>query len=401
MKSIYSTKSNLYLCLIQLFIVLPIQAQTHSAVNATTILGIPTIYLFFILGVFHLPFVLISFFYAVNSSSYSEEQQREYKIGLGVLLIINSFIFSYPLYQNCYIYPSLILFAIPLFYFLIGFFQWKRPFINWILSILYVFTLILFALGGNKNSQGYGPKDGLYTTYYNTPQKQIQSSQYYSFGFLHGSSKQFYENGQLKSSCSYNMDTLEGIAQEYYPNGQLKNNGTYHHNKVSGLYQSYHSNGQLASEQNFIAGVLNDTQKTFYKNSQLKSLHYYEKGKKIGSCKTYHPNGQLKSSCTFNKDEQGLYQSYHPNGQLKETGQLNKERKDGLWNTYYPNGNLSSSGYYLVSDYNKAIKQGLWKTYYPNGQLKTSGEYQKGIRKGKWVKFFDTGEQSDQYDYGI
>lgn len=362
-------------CLLFLSFFISFQVQASPFIEQAVPFTISPFYLLLIGVAIHLPFVLIAFFYAINASNYSDRKHQDVKTGLGILLLINGSIFVYLFYHQYYLYPSLILFFVPILFLILGIFRSKHPFINWFLSVLYMSTVVFLVLGGIYNHQGYGPKEGIYITYYNEFPTQIKSKQHYNFGRLDGISEQFHSNGQLKSSLTYNLDTLDGLAKEFYDNGQLKVAYKNHRNQIHGVYLSYYDNGQTKVQHNFV------------------------KGKLVGRQKTYYKNGRLKNSCYY-KNNIGTYQSYYNNGQLKEEGQLNNNRKEGLWKTYHQNGQLSSTGLYLVANEKQSAKHGDWRTYYSNGQLQTSGKYKRGTRQGQWFKFFEDGGQSDYKNYG-
>lgn len=356
-------------------------------------------YIGFLLLVFHLPFALLSFFFAVNGRFYNEKKYADFKTGTAILWTINSLFFAGLIYRQQYIYPGAVLWGVPTLCFIIGVLRWKLPLISWLLSTFYGISFILLVLGGVYNESGFGPKDGIHKTYYTSNLNQIKSIENYDFGRLDGSSQEYYENGQLKNQLTYHLDTLQGVAKAYYENGQLKVRYQNDENEIQGEYKAYYENGQLAMKQWFEKGVLDEKQETYYPTGQLNSQCIYEEGRKEGICAVYYSNGQLENTCTY-KNGLGEYISYYKNGQLKEKGAVDLDRKIGLWKSYHPNGILESVGRYHLKGSRRSVKDGLWKSYYSNGQLELVGAYAKGVRKGQWVKYFDTGEQSDAKDFG-
>ncbi len=350
--------------------------------------------------IFHLPFALASFFFAVNGHTYGIRKHADFKTGAAILWTINSLFFAGLIYIRTYIYPGAVLWGVPTLCFIIGSLRWRLPIFSWLLSTFYVITVILLVLGGTQNQYGFGPKDGVHKTYYDTDKKQIQSIQVYDFGRLDGISKEYYKNGQLRIARHYHLDTLDGAVREYYENGQLKVVYSNYKNKMHGWYQYYFENGQLAMKQSFKHGILHGVLQTYYPTGALNSEFVYNEGIKNGRCAVYYEQGQLKNTCQY-KQGVGNYFSYYENGQLKIKGMLNLDRRVGKWESYHSNGELESVGNYILVDPKRSAKDDLWKHYYSNGQLKLVGRYKKGVREGKWFKYFDTGEQSDARDYSL
>jgi len=392
-----STRLILFWLLLFVFQPLEIQAFFYAEVEKTS----ESIYFYigFLLLVFHLPFAILSFFFAVNGSFYTEKKHTEFKTGTAILWTINSLFFAVIIYGQQYVYPSAVLWGLPTLCFILGVFRRKWSFLTWVLSTFYLVTVILLVLGGIRNEFGFGPKEGIHKTYYDTKPAQAKSIQRYDFGRLNGSSEAYYKNGQLKTRLLYHLDTLQGLAEGYYENGQLKVRYRNDKNEVQGLYQLYHLNGQLATEQSFQQGILNGIQQTYYPTGQLNSRATYQAGIKEGVCLVYYDNGQIEHTCTYKRGV-GLHVSYYRNGRLKAKGQLNLDRREGLWETYHPNDSLQSIGHYQLKGPERSVKNGWWESYYPNGQLKLVGSYTEGIRKGQWFKYFETGEESDAKDFG-
>ena len=382
-----------------LFVFQSFETQAFFQTEAVPASQSTSFYIGFLLLVFHFPFAVLSFFFAVNGHSYTEKKHTDFKTGTAILWTINSLSFAGLIYGQQYVYPGAVLWGVPSLCFIIGVLRWRLPLLSWLLSTFYLVSVILLVLGGIDNAVGFGPKDGIHRTYYASKPTQVQSVQSYDFGRLNGPSEEYYKNGQLKTRLLYHLDTLQGLAEGYYENGHLKVTYQNDKNEVQGSYQLYHENGQLATEQVFQKGILNGVQQTYYPTGQRNSRAIYQAGIKEGLCLVYYDNGAIENSCTYKRGV-GQYVSYYRNGRLKAKGQLNLDRREGLWESYHPNDSLQSIGHYQLKGPKSSAKNGLWESYYPNGQLKLVGRYLKGIRKGQWVKYFDTGEESDVRDFG-
>jgi len=387
----------IYFLLILLLLFAPLEASAAVEYGLKDALGVSPVYIFFILLFFHLPYVVISFFYVVDGQFYNEEKKTSLRYILTFFAVVNTILFGIPIFKGVYIYPSLLLWLIPSLWSWMGYVQWRMPAFNFVTTALYLVTMTLFIQGGYKNYKGFGPKDGTHQTYYS--EEQVKTVETYSYGLKHGEFLHYYPKGELKKKVHYHYDTLEGKAQTFYANGQLQEAFNYHQGKLSGQYQSYYPNGQLKRKQEFENGLLDGPSKSYYKSGQLQSALHYKKGTKDSLCKTFYPSGQLKTTC-FYEEAKGRFKAYYENGQLQAVGDLQGDAKVGPWEYYHENGALAATGYYVAKDYAEAVKEGLWKTYYPNGQLRTKGSFKQGIRNGVWIKYFETGEQSDQHDYG-
>lgn len=400
MKISTSLSSRLILFWILLFVFQSFETQAFFQTEVKMEPHSISFYIGFLLLVFHLPFVLLSFFFAINGPFYSDRKHADFKTGTAILWTINSLSLAVLIYWNQYAYPGAVLWGVPTLFFVAGVLRWKLPLLTWLLSTFYAVTVLLLVLGGVRNEFGFGPKDGVHTSYYSMESKQIESIEIYDFGRLDGPFEQYYKNGQLKIRLFYHLDTLQGLAEGYYENGQLKVTYQNDKNEIDGLYQFYHENGKLATKQVFQHGLLNGIQETYYPTGQLNSQATYQEGIKEGLCLVYYHNGQIENTCTYEKGV-GQYVSYYENGRRKERGQLNLDRREGLWETYYPNDSLQAVGQYELKGPKRSVKSGLWKTYHSNGQLKLVGNYVKGVRVGQWFKYFETGEESDRRDFGI
>ena len=365
----------------------------------------PEVNLFFInifvsilLLIFHSPYILLSFLFAVNAHKFTQKEIKNRNILLSVYTCINLLFLAYAFHKDIYFTPVLLLITIPIAYFIIGNLKKSRPLLNWVLSILYISNIVFFVYGGSENYHGFGPKHGEYIHYYDAHKKKVRTIELYRYGCRDGAYKEFHENGQLSAILHYQNDTLSGPVKEYYDNGFLKASYHYLKNEVDGEFLSFYRNKKPESTRKFKNGLLEGIEKVYYKNGELSSLFNYKKGEKAGICKEFHPNGKLKSSCIYS-DKPHDCSVYYSDGQLKEKGECMGTQKVGLWETYHQNGSISETGYYATSDYTTSMKHGLWKTYYPNGQLQTIGEYAKGIRHGQWIKYYEDGEKSDARIY--
>ena len=116
----------------------------------------------------------------------------------------------------------------------------------------------------------------------------------------------------------------------------------------NGKFVAYHNNGQIQSEGN------------------------YENGERVGTWVVYDENGQIIAEGEYKKDGEtgrewiGKFIEYYYNGQMR-------------WEWNYKNGETVSSFH-----------------YFENGQLEYEGIYKDGKMDGKWVKYDDEGNITDE-----
>ena len=121
--------------------------------------------------------------------------------------------------------------------------------------------------GKIKESLGYYKKysyerNGPSISYYSNG--NIESKIYFKEGKLHGSRRDYYENGQLKFSTFYINQTdktiTEGPFVSYYENGQIQLEVSYFKDgKENGPFKYYDENGQIILEGNYENGKVIDS----------------------------------------------------------------------------------------------------------------------------------------------
>jgi antitoxin component YwqK of YwqJK toxin-antitoxin module len=89
----------------------------------------------------------------------------------------------------------------------------------------------------------------------------------------------------------------------------------------------------------------------------------------------------------YQVDESGAYSgliaSYHENGSIEESGELEKGVKVGTWVKYDDAGNKVGE-----IQYRNGLKHGVWRVWSSDGSLRVKLMYDRGKRVGTW-QFFD------------
>lgn len=394
MAKLYTYKT-VNISLLLMFYATQLQAQPSSVASNNLLFKI--IFISVIFALIHLPFLMLSFFYAVNGHKFNEKERKDRLFALSVAGFLNFVLLLGCFFKWYFFWPILVAIAIPVVYIVVAHFYGYRPVLSWLISMVYIFNCYIFMSGGIGNPDGFGSKNGAYQTYYPKSGKLLSRINYKN-GLKDGVCLRYHENGQLAAEFNYENDLLEGAAKEYYDNGHLKSSYYLKNNAVEGQYLSFYRNKKTESKRKFKNGLLEGIEKIYYENGELSSLFNYKNGKKHGVCKEYFPNGKLKSTCIYSDEPQDC-STYYSNGLLKEKGFCRGMQKVGLWEAFHTNGNLSETGYYTLSEYSNSLKHGLWKSYHSNGKLETIGEYAKGIRHGPWKKYFSDGSLSDSKVY--
>ena len=136
----------------------------------------------------------------------------------------------------------------------------------------------------------------------------IHESISYQDGLRHGSSIEWYENGQIKMEMKFKDGLESGETNLWYENGQLWAETSWENGKINGTFMSWRENGQPDTEEH-------------YKNDSLQ-----------GTKKTWHENGQLATESKFENGElDGIFNRWYENGVLAETGKFKSGQKVGAW----------------------------------------------------------------------
>ena len=88
----------------------------------------------------------------------------------------------------------------------------------------------------------------------------------FKYGYLNGTSKLYYLNGQIMREVSYINNKrvdIDGEHKTYYENGQIESLETYKKNKRNGTAKSWHKNGKIRFEGNYLNGVLDENWKSW------------------------------------------------------------------------------------------------------------------------------------------
>ena len=240
----------------------------------------------------------------------------------------------------------------------------------------------------------------------------------------------FYDTlGNTIKEIFYVDDVAQGEVLEYYADGQIKSSVQYKDGKRVGLLLEYGENGDIITEEIYDNGFLKDKNEYNRRN---------ENGEKIGKWRKFHPNGTIESEIEFENGEKSgisktynkkgklidlqkmqgdtvaghvdelviieMYRSYDENGKLKLIGGLDNGLKSGIFREYDKEGNIIN-GYIYEKDtiigegiiLGNGIYTGEWKTFFKNnGKIKSTGNYNEGLKEGKWTYYYPNGNKEQE-----
>lgn len=138
------------------------------------------------------------------------------------------------------------------------------------------------------------------------------------------------------------------------------------------IYKEYYSNGSLKYEVETVGTTLDGHHREYYPNGKLKFKAVYLNGLLEGTSTTYYESGKVMEK------------------KIWVDGKL-----DGVFKAYYENGNVEQT----YKNVKGRIEDTLYY-YYSNGSIKGKTLYTNGVKKGKAVEFFKTGELKREFYWG-
>ena len=245
-----------------------------------------------------------------------------------------------------------------------------------------------------------------------------------------------YKGGFVKKVTKINQvnteGNKEGLWQTFYPDSiykleadkgtmHVKWEGTYIDGKRDGYFKTYNEKGELITVEKYINDVLQmdapelaklDIKSTYYSNGQVQSSGPYKDNMPFGMHRIYDENGKPQKADIYDSgkvvasgpiddaDEQvGDWKEFYDNGQAKAEGKYEAGVKVGEWKYYFRDGKK-----FEIGKYDKKGKQtGKWLWYYEDGNLRRESNYSKGQEDGDFTELNDSGKviTQGQYEDGL
>lgn len=142
----------------------------------------------------------------------------------------------------------------------------------------------MFDAGGKLMGEGkYAnqKKDSLWK-FYGGEEGKLLSDEMYSNGEKNGSSRVYYENGQVSEEKNWKNGVLDGQCKKYFENGQIKYSGQYVNNKLEGKAVYYHPTGKVNVEGIYKNDLKEGDWKYYKENGTLERTDPYISGRFVG-----------------------------------------------------------------------------------------------------------------------
>jgi len=246
-----------------------------------------------------------------------------------------------------------------------------------------------------------------------------------------------FRNGEEISNYLVNQrDSLErktGIWIKYNSRFVITEKKEFKNGVLDGQFQKFDDNGIIVENNFFCEGVISNSEikfklfEKYSKDSILNYSGYFADSVPIGLHKhigaeiravLYDEYGKkvAEGFVDDNDLKTGLWKFFYDDLAVSEKGNFCRDKKTGNWNFYFKNGILEQKGFF-----NNDLKTGKWIWYYsdekikrfenfknsvPNGKIEEfddagnlilSGNFEEGLRNGKWFQV--TGEIFEEGNY--
>ena len=176
-------------------------------------------------------------------------------------------------------------------------------------------------------------------------------------GKIHGSVKEWAQNGKKIHEADYENGLQTGVERQWYANGNKKLEIPYAYGKTNGICVEWFKNKQKKSEGRFVDGREEGEHKWWYDNGNIDEMVFYKNGLTEGTVRSWHRNGQQRLINEYkNGQKHGSAQEWYANGQLKEESSFAEGEANGELHHWSPKGKLLSKRVYkqgtLVEDFN-------------------------------------------------
>ena len=241
-------------------------------------------------------------------------------------------------------------------------------------------------------------KDGMYHgDYQHFKYNKLKEFAQYKEGRRHGSTKQYYSDGEtVENDFNYIDGKPDGLFKSYYNTGQLKSEKGYKNGLEHGIDRSYHfETGEITSDANYVNGKAEGKKTTTrgsysvnsnssdgkldgeyietYEDGKTKTKGSYKAGKKDGRWDTHKKDGLPDKTITYRNDlRHGESINYFTDGSVNEIINYADDKKDGLTKEFYFRTNYPKAEY----TFSKGKRSGPYKRYYDENNLKEEGRFE-------------------------
>jgi uncharacterized protein len=249
------------------------------------------------------------------------------------------------------------------------------------------------------NTEGH--KEGLWQTFY--PDLTVQWEGNYTDGKRDGYFKTYNQKGELLTVEKYINDVLQQNPPElakldiktiYYSNGVVQSSGPYKDNVPFGEHRIYKETGEPEKADIYDSGRIvatgpidsSDEQegpwKEYYEGGGLKDEGQYTKGLKTGEWKYYFTDGKKFEIGKYKNGKQtGVWTWYFEDGTIRRQNGFSKGEEDGDFIEYNDSGKVVTKG-----EYDGGLKEGDW--VYQLGNYKSFGKYSDDMQDSVWTEYY-------------
>lgn len=201
-----------------------------------------------------------------------------------------------------------------------------------------------------------------------------------------------YDNG--KPCLVYYMKKINGVdtkvyEQRYYPNDQLRSEGKCKGDKRLGTWKFYFKNGDLFAKTDFTNKKEGESWEV-WRNKNEKIVDKKDKLRTIA----FSNEGTLVSIKIEKNNDNEIFYRFFNSFNLFEKWNLKGNIPNGEAISWFENGNINS-----IHHYKYGLQDNTYIVYAENGQKIISGQYNKGVKVGKWEYFNSNGQVSGSEIY--
>lgn len=255
-------------------------------------------------------------------------------------------------------------------------------------------TVSVYTDGVLKRTLPYkdgGLSTGKYTEYH--PIGTVNIEYQMTDGKANGEFKSYYATGELYRKGTFKDGDLHGERITYFRSGEVSYKEQFEEGESEGPYLSYFRDGQLQAKGQFKDGNKTGKWEYFYRNGKKQSVQSFDdRGKENGLETRYSEGGWKTSEHSYNKGIVDAYKFFNEKGEILSEGE--RQGGDLQYVSYFENGVKSAEGVI-----NKEGRHGKWKFYYANGALESIQNYEDGVRKGVYEKYFPNGDLEVKYEF--
>ena len=213
----------------------------------------------------------------------------------------------------------------------------------------------------------------------------------YDKGLLHGKKTIYTQKAEKCFEATYEKGKLQGKLFEKRADG-FEVQQTFKDSQLNGecivFYPAGPAGKIMAYQANYTAGLLDGEVTEYTQTGTKKSISFYKKGLRSGLQSYFDDEGKLDVTAEFQDGKQhGPMKNFFPDGKVAKLANFSNNMQQGEEICYFPSGQKGS-----IKHYKDGKLHGLSSEWNEKGVLVFEGEFQNGLKNGKFNKYSDTGE---------